>query len=118
MVIQEINTIMTSKDQELIAEAYVNEVFGFGSKPKIVDLKKELDPDEFQTVASVFRVNPKIKNYIQSCNLGSCLIDKNKIPKICSILKSDYESMQHHDANTDDIIDTHDILADYNYRTS
>ncbi len=101
---------MTAKDQELLAEAYMTEVFGFGSKPEIIDIKKQTDPESFSIVLSVLRTNPQVKQYIQSCTSNSCLIDKKQIPRICSVLKKQYESMDN-DEFADRIIDAHDILS-------
>jgi hypothetical protein len=101
---------MTAKDQELISEAYLNEVFGFGSKPQMIDLKTKLDPESYDLVTMVFRSNPAIRHFTHTCNSNSCLIDKNKIPKICSILKKQHETMDN-DETSDNILDTHDILT-------
>lgn len=102
---------MTIKDQELLAEAYLTEVFGFGSKPQMIDIKKELDPESYNIVTSVFQSNPSLQAFVQSCNKISCLIDKNKIPKICNILKKEYDASTESDERSDSIIDAHDVLA-------
>jgi len=109
---------MTIKDQELLAEAYLTEIFGFGSKPEMIDIKKELDPESYSIVASVFRNNPSLHDYIQSCNKGSCLIDKNKLPKICNLLKKQYDATDHSSENLDAVIDAHDALVQLYQPTS
>lgn len=109
---------MTNKDQELIAEAYLNEIFGLGSKPQMIDLKKELDPESYNVVANVFRMNSNLRNYSQSCNKISCMIDKNNIPKICGILKKEYDSTDDSSERLDAIIDAHDALIQLHQPTS
>jgi len=101
---------MTHKDQDLLAEAYMNEVFGFGKKPDLIDIKSHLDPEAFAIVTNVFHTNPKIRAYVQNCNLGACLIDKSKISKICDMLKAQYDSTDDSSPELDNIIDTHDAL--------
>ena len=38
---------MNNTDNQLIAEAYLNEIFGFDKKPEMIDLKKQLDPQSY-----------------------------------------------------------------------
>jgi hypothetical protein len=107
---------MTTKDQELLAEAYLTEIFGFGAKPEMIDIKQSItDPQTFVIVNKVLRTNPELKEYTKSCTNSKCILDKKKIPAICKILKRQYEySMDNNVENTqdtDNIIDTHDALV-------
>jgi hypothetical protein len=106
---------MTRKDQQLISETYVNEIFGFNKTDNTIELKNELDPETFETVKNVFSHVEALKKpnpFVKVCSANSCVIDPKYISKACNILKSLYKKEYVNGGNemTDRIIDTHDAL--------